>query len=153
MSASIRRTRDPKVRGRRRLALERLAAGHGDDARVLAAARKDERRAQRAERLAEVVRNRFGQHRHSIAANCGDEAQQRQFQSPRDILRRLHRVVEILDPERQAERHDDAGHDRREPLLPRVRRERELRDLGAIDDGDVVFLAVRDNAQLFFLRQ
>ena len=59
----------------------------------------------------------LGQHRHALAADRRHEAEQRQLEPPRDVFRRLDRVVEILDPERQAERHREAGQHRRDPVL------------------------------------
>ena len=47
-----------------------------------AAAREHERRAERAERLAEIVRHGLRQQRHAVAADRRHEAEQRQLQPP-----------------------------------------------------------------------
>ncbi len=116
---------------------------------------RDQRRAQRAERLAEIVRHvRRGQHRMLVAADRRHEAEERQLQPPRHVFRRLDRVVHVVE----AERHrrppatrpmaSDISHVRRP-----VGRDRRLRHLGAIDDADVVRAAVARHAQLFLALQ
>ena len=151
---SAERQHHAEVAGGRGLAFERLAAGDRDDPRPLRSAREDERRPQRSERFAEIVRHRLREQRDALAAHRRHQAEQRQPQPLRHIVGRLDRVVEVLDAERQAERDEQARHERGEPVAARVRRERRARVLRRDPcTVHVVRAAVADDPQLLLLLQ
>ena len=151
--ASVRQ-RHRDVAGRRGFAFERLRAGDDEDLRPFGREARHDRRPQRAERLAEVVRDvRRGEHWMLVVADRRHEAEKRQLQTPRDVFRRLDGVVHVVEPERDGDRQPEPDGKRGDPRPASRRRERRLRNFGAVDHLDVVRAAVTRDAQLFLALQ
>ena len=148
------RQRHRDVRRRRRLAFERLRAGDDDDLRAFAGILREQRRPQRAERFAEVVRHVRGrEQRVLVAAHRRHQAEERQLQAPRHVLRRLDRVVHVVEAERHRDRQHESDDDRDQPRPASAGRHRRLRHFRVVDDAHVVRAAVRGDAQLLFAGQ
>ena len=59
-----------------------------------------------------------------IAGHDRHEAEEFQLEPPRDVVRRLDRVVEIVDAERDRQAERQAERDRIDPVAAMVRRKR-----------------------------
>ena len=83
-----------------------------------------------------------------VAADRRHEAEERQLETPRHVLRRLDRVVHVVEAERHADGEHEPDGQRHQPRPAAGRRHRRLRNFGAIDDPHVVRAAVARDAQL-----
>ncbi len=112
------------------------------------AAAEHERRAERAERLAEFVRHFLRQQRVIVALDRRHEPEERQLEPPRDVFGRLDGVVEVVDRQDEAEREQQPGQRAQQEIPADVGRERRAGHDRAIHQPHVVAAAVADNLQL-----
>ena len=113
-----------------------------------AAAAEHQRRAERAERLAELVRHFLRQQRVVVAFHGRHESEEGQLQPARDVFGRLDRVVEVVDRQHKPERQQDAGERAQHEVAADIGRIGRARHDRAVHQADVVAAAVADDLQL-----
>jgi hypothetical protein len=89
--------------------------------------------------------------RNASPKSCGtlDEVSSGYLLPRTDVLRRLDRVVHVIETERHADRQHEPDRHGHQPRAASGHRHGSLRHLGAIHDSDVVLAAVARNAKFF----
>src|SRR5258705_556154 len=83
-----------------------------------------------------------------LAVHLGNQAEEVEMKPPRQVLRRLDRVVEIIDRKGGGDIHAEAEQKLHHPRAPRVRGEGPARRFRAIEEAHIVCAAVADDAKL-----
>src|SRR5918994_506172 len=88
-----------------------------------------------------------------LTTHLGYKPEEVQLQPPRDVLRGLHRVIQIVDRERRGDAEAKAEEQRHHPRSADVWREWPARHFRTVEKPHVIGAAVRDDAQLFLALQ